>query len=402
MLSSRGNNGGNPRPHLSVTVCASAEVANLETIWLELQSRADTSFFLTWDWIGCWLRESQLDPYLLTVRHDARVVGLALFQPSRRRGHFFIGAHALMLHQAGDPGLDAITIEHNTILADRDYVTAAHQACLDFLVDQCREGKTGGGLCWDELHLGGVSSPETLRTMANRVGLMTSYRNYSHSWAVDLAAIRQSGASYLDQLSANTRYQIRRAIRLYEVRGGLTVTSAATPEIALRQFADMKDLHQHYWTGRGHAGSFASPFFERFHRALLTACVPNGTVELVCVAVGGDPIGYLYNFIHDGWVCAYQTGFKYEDDGKLKPGLVSHYLCIARHLQQGARRYDFLAGGDRYKASLARPGPDIATLIMQRPLLKLRVENAARRFKNGSRTALVTAARRFSAERAGP
>lgn len=357
------------------------EVADLAALWRELEGRADASFFLSWDWIGCWMRETGVSPYLLRVTNGDGVVGLALLQPSHRRRHMLVGADALMLQQAGNPDLDDITIEHNDILVDRSVGEAAKLACLEFLTQQ-------GGVMWDELHLGGVSSPESFRPMAERTGLMMSYQNYARSWAVDLVAVRAAGGQYLDGLSANTRYQIRRAIRLYEKRGALTATPAASVDEAMGYFTHMKELHQRYWTGRGFLGSFATPFFEQFHRALISACLPRGTVELVCVRVNGQPIGYVYNFIHDGWVCAYQTGFLYESDAKLKPGLVSHYLCIMRHIEAGARRYDFLAGGDRYKASLARPGPDIAHLVLQRPLLKLRVENSARQLKQGLLTVL--------------
>ncbi len=316
-------------------------------------------------------------------------MALALFVPVHQRRHVLIGAAQLMLHQAGDPDLDSITIEHNNLLLDRSCAEAARAACVAFLTSQGRAGQGGvgqdpveTGLRWDELYLGGVSSPEAFRPVADAAGLMVSYTNYSRSWAVELGPIRENGQSYLEGLRSNTRYQIRRAMRLYERRGQLTATPAASVAEAMDYFTHMKELHQRYWTGRGFRGSFASPFFERFHRALLTACLPQGTVELVRVSAGDVPIGYVYNLVHQGWVCAYQTGFVYEADAKLKPGLVSHYLCIMRHLELGSHRYDFLAGGDRYKASLARSGPDIGTMVLQRPLLRLRLENFARELKH--------------------
>src|SRR6185312_3345625 len=33
-------------------------VDGLERMWRELEARADGSFFLSWHWIGCWLRET--------------------------------------------------------------------------------------------------------------------------------------------------------------------------------------------------------------------------------------------------------------------------------------------------------------------------------------------------------
>jgi CelD/BcsL family acetyltransferase involved in cellulose biosynthesis len=140
----------------------------------------------------------------------------------------------------------------------------------------------------------------------------------------------------------------------------------------------MKELHQRYWTGRGEPGGFAFPFFERFQRRLIRICIPHGTVEMVKVAAGEHVIGYVYNLVYRGHVYAYQTGIHYEDDARLKPGLVSHSLCIENHLRSGDHVYDFMAGEYRYKANLGRPGPEMVYLVAQRTTWPLRIENALR------------------------
>jgi len=64
--------------------------------------------------------------------------------------------------------------------------------------------------------------------------------------------------------------------------------------------------------------------------------------------------GYLYNFVHDGWVAAYQSGFDFGPDAdRLRPGLVCHLMAIQHYAGAGMRRYDFLGGEARYKRSLA-------------------------------------------------
>ena len=72
------------------------------------------------------------------------------------------------------------------------------------------------------------------------------------------------------------------------------------------------------------------------------------------IAAGGRAIGYLYNFRHRGRVLAYQSGFDYAAAGaRQKPGLTCHRAAIDLARREGATAYDFLAGGDRYKTSLA-------------------------------------------------
>ena len=65
------------------------------------------------------------------------------------------------------------------------------------------------------------------------------------------------------------------------------------------------------------------------------------------MAARGDRVaGYLYNFVHRGWVAAYQSGFDFGDDAdRLRPGLVSHALAIEHYRRAGVRVYDFLGGG---------------------------------------------------------
>ena len=130
------------------------------------------------------------------------------------------------------------------------------------------------------------------------------------------------------------------------------------------------------------------------HRSLIARCLPEGNAELLRISAGDEPIGYLYNFIWRGWIGTYMSGFAYEDDARLKPGLVSYYLCAERHLADGMRVQDFLAGAYRYKTSLGKPGPDMVWLALQRPRLRFRLEAALSEFLPEPADAVANRARR--------
>jgi CelD/BcsL family acetyltransferase involved in cellulose biosynthesis len=336
--------------------------ATLGQWWRDLEARANCRFFLSWVWIGTWLEVANLAPQVLVARAEGRIVGLALLVPGQVRRRLLV-AEALHLHATGDPAIDVIAIEHNGILADSEFADAPHAMLHHLLAN-------GGD--WEELHCPGVA-PEFAQAVEGR-----EIRAETGSALVDLAALRVAGKPYLDQLSANTRQQIRRAMRGY---GDLALDVAATAEAASTYLDALATLHQAYWTARGKPGAFASPFFGRFHSALIERHFAAGLVELVQVTAGGAPIGYLYNFLWRGGVDAYQSGFAYAEDARLKPGLVSHALCIERHLAAGAVRYDFLAGDARYKLSLGQPGPRLAHVVVQRSRLKFTVERALRKVK---------------------
>ena len=60
------------------------------------------------------------------------------------------------------------------------------------------------------------------------------------------------------------------------------------------------------------------------------------------------------------------SALQYEDDPKVKPGLVCHALCIQDHLQGQKSVYDFLAGDSRYKQSLAEETDTIVELLIRK------------------------------------
>ena len=65
---------------------------DLKGMWLDLQARARHSFFQSWMWIDCWLRnlpQTHL-PKVLIAASAGQVVGLGLF--SDRRDHEYGGA----------------------------------------------------------------------------------------------------------------------------------------------------------------------------------------------------------------------------------------------------------------------------------------------------------------------
>ena len=349
----------------------------LETLWRDLEPRAPANFFRSWHWIGAWLAQLKclpvaVSPVVLIGRQQGTVVVLGVLVASRRLPVGPAAIAGVRLHTTGNAALDVITIEYNGFLVDAALGCEGENAALDFLLDNAGIDP----LVCDEIDLRNVSrlylDYAAKRSLVYRlVGRKPSYR-------IDLDAVRASGKPYLDHLSANTRQQIRRSMRLYEKSGPLALRRAADLPEAITFLAGLKALHQPYWQSRGEPGAFAYPFLEALMLGLIADGLANGTVELVRISRGDLAIGYLYNFVYRGQVYCYQCGFLFEVDAKLKPGLVSHALCIEDHLRAGLSIYDFMGGDARYKSSLGEPGPDLHYVILQRPTLPIRIENGLR------------------------
>jgi len=338
--------------------------------WCDLESRADGGFFLSWDWIGCWLECIESDVTVVEGRAEGRVVALALLGAAQPGGR---GGKAVYLHQTGDPAADRIAIEYNGFLLDRAVAHGGASQALSALVSDPE-------LKWDSLFLRGLSQEfaEAVAAGSHPARL----RSRSTTVQVDLAALRAVDGAFLDRCSANTRAQIRRAIRQYETRGELRLEAASSVAQAREFLGELGTLHQQYWTGKGDDGAFSSDFFFAFHERLIEVCHPKGRVELLRLSAGDMAIAYLYNFVDGETVHYYASGILYEDDNRLKPGLVAHTLCIERHLAAGRDCYDFMAGEARYKTSLGEPGPDILAYVLERPTAGQSVKNALRWVKD--------------------
>ena len=319
-----------------MTVAVAFErVACFETLgrlWRGLEAEAaDPAFFQSWTWAGCLAEERYPDPVLLRAEAGGRLMGLALF--NRRRGR-------LCLTENGEPRLDAPFVEHNAPLLARDTGPEVLAALL-----RAAWRVPGVG----RLVLGGVP-PE----VADAAGGSVLRRQQRLAPFIDLDAVRGMAGGYLAGRSANTRQQLRRSARRHAERGELVLRRAATAAEALDWLDPLMALHGESWRRRGLPGAFADPFMRRFHQALIGRAAARGEVDLLRLDAGATAIGYLYNFRLGGRVYAYQSGFDYAEAGsQAKPGLTCHHLAVERAIEAGDREYDFLAGADRYKLSLA-------------------------------------------------
>lgn len=313
---------------LSVAATPVRSFTALGEAWRALEARAAPSFFQSWTWVGCLAEERFPDPVLLRAERDGHLVGLALF--NRRRGRLHLG-------ESGDPERDRPFTEHNGPLATDPEAAAA----------LLRAAWRQPGTC--RLVLGGVPPDLLAAAAGSPVRLQPRVAPF-----LDLDALRAAGGDVLAALSANTRYQIRRSNRLYEA-GKRLVLTAAEDEAALDAwFGELVALHEASWARRGQPGAFATPFLRRFHRTLMARALARGELDLLRVTGGAGIVGLLYNFRHRGRVLAYQSGLA-DPAGQAhaRPGLTCHALAITHALGRGDRVYDFLAGGQRYKLSLA-------------------------------------------------
>jgi CelD/BcsL family acetyltransferase involved in cellulose biosynthesis len=358
---------------------AIGDLATVEASWRALEAEAAPSFFQTWTWVGCLAAERFADPVLLRAERGGRTVALALL--NRTRGRF--GAELLWLNESGDPALDAIYVEHSGVLLALDAGNLL-PACLRAILTAPIAPSASRRGVWRlnrQLRLAGVDAAHL--AAAQHAGALYLIQKSTAPF-VDLTALAAGPDAYLASLSANTRYQIRRSDRCFARLGPLAVRQAETLDEGLAFLDALAALHQASWAARGVTGAFANPAFLHFHRSLVTRGFPRGEITLLQITAGPLVLGYLYNLRLHHRVLAYQSGFDYAAattyaGPHAKPGLTCHHAAILHARADGATAYDFLAGPDRYKTSLARAATPLYWLDVTprfsvwRPWLQLRI-----------------------------
>jgi CelD/BcsL family acetyltransferase involved in cellulose biosynthesis len=335
----------------------------IQDIWLGLSAIARPSYFLSWSWTENWLDLLPPEvPMQLAVISADGVPCLAFFLGSRcMRRHGFVSSKVRFLNACGIDDYDELVIEYNSWLATDRSLTL--RAVLDLLPDD-----------WDEIELPALdvmASPGDL--LSQGLGPYRLKQRGSACAMVDLDKVRASG-NYLELLSSNTRSQIRRTAKLYAKRGPLRLEAAQTNESAVDTFNELLLLHDESWTTRGTGGAFI-PFVRAFHERLVRQRFASGEIQLLRLQAGDETIACLYNFVWNGVVYFYQSGIRYESDGRLKPGLLCHAEAVRHNSATGHRLYDFLAGDSQYKRSLATDSRDLIWARIQKPRLRFRVED---------------------------
>lgn len=358
---------------IDVRVTKIPELSRLEGQWSGLEAVARPSFFLSWGWIGTWLRwmPDSMAPELLLATRNSETVGLAILVKSKQSRKGLVSAsRTLSVNETGDLDYDLLTIEYNGMLIDPRYAVETAKSCLAYLDKQEQD--------WDEIIVRAADSRNPLidPVLFDQGKLRLKTIRELPSWFVDLGEIRATGKPYLESLSSNTRYQIRRAIRECEKVGDIDFTCAQTTQEALEYLSGLIELHQAYWTGKGQSGCFSNSLFLEFHQQLVRSRFDLGEIQLVRLKLGTHALGYLYSLVSDGQVNFYQCGFNYQLGSKLKPGLVAHYKTIEYNLANDYSIYNFLASDDRYKRSLSSGKHELLWGSIQKRRLKFRLENA--------------------------
>ncbi|HZR67078.1 MAG TPA: GNAT family N-acetyltransferase [Terriglobales bacterium] len=347
---------------IQLSIYSARDWPQISHFWGELEKSSPySSFYLSTDWTAAWLEifGELLQPQLLVFKNEEFAVAVCLLVESiERRGPFRV--KQIYMNTSGEDVDDRTLMEFNGLLCREGWEDAVSQVLSEHLQT----------LRWDEFAVDGILPGKVLNSL--KMALPQSATSLDRpSFYVNLEQLRSISQPFESTLSSNTREQLRRSMRLYSALGEIRVQVASSLSESEEFFEELRQMHQARWERLGETGAFPPGRRLEFHRALIRRAFASGSIQMLRVSAGTETIGVLYNFVRDGKVYFFQSGFQYKPDKRLKPGLVTHVCAIQYCLQAGFSEYDLLAGDARYKRSLAKDCRQMAWVVFARPSLKL-------------------------------
>lgn len=326
------------------------------------------SVFLSPAWTQTWLERfgAAFDGHWVRWEVAGRVVAGCLLL-ERKVPVKGLPLRTLYLNATGDAPVPTPFPEYNDLLC----VPGHEAAVLDDLAAWLRSRR------WSRLRLCGHEASSTAEGLLTRLRHRAIERDCKPSRYVDLGQLGDRPFETTVPGKAGTH--VRRNLREYRERlGELQVTRPNGLDETLQAFEAMRRLHLERWKDRDETTTLADEGVVAFHRALIARLWPAGQVEVLRVGNADTEVGYLYNFIVDGKVFVFQTGFAYEASSKWSPGLLTHTLAIEHYRARGLREYDLLSGDALYKRTLANGVRDLYWTVLYRDTAWIRALLAVR------------------------
>jgi CelD/BcsL family acetyltransferase involved in cellulose biosynthesis len=329
------------------------------------------SIFVSPLWMQTWLARygHAFSGEWVRWHSQGKTVGgvLVLRRTRWRKG---VPLRCLYLNTSEDVTARSPQAEFNQVLHDPAYAQPVATALANYLHTHR----------WDCIALSGFEQTPFSENLLAKLRYVQAESEAKPAPFVDLTALPTG--TYAQTLGGRSGAQIRQSIRQYEEKFGPLRLEEAQDDASRQHYLnELARLHNTLWRDRGVPGAFDCAEFMTFHNTLVARGGPQGAIKLLRVQAGQHVLGYLYALNDHGCVYVYQSGFCYENDTKLRPGLVTHALAISYCRDQGLHEYNLMAGDSQYKRTLAKQRRDVCWTTLYANTLASRLFVALRDFK---------------------
>lgn len=325
----------------SISVVEYFDIPSIQKKWETLESKiSEENVFLSWFWIGNWLRQTNhLNPKLIQFKFEDTVVGLAFFcnHVKRVSGIPIRQSH---INRTGLFEFDQPWIEFNDLLVIDKHRQSCMQLFAKWLTDQPV----------DEWLLSLTLRKNEWRNLPDIKIETETVPAYS----VLLGHQTSTFDNYLACLSKNTRSALRRAIRYINEKYGEISIKPVKNQLDQNELEQLSLWHKERWNENNQRSGFFNSFFIDFHQYLQQNPSQNYNVETLVFYAGDIKIGYLYYLIGVSEIKFYLSAINYcDNNNRYQPGLVMHALAVVHYSLLGYKHYDFMGGDSQYKRSLS-------------------------------------------------
>jgi CelD/BcsL family acetyltransferase involved in cellulose biosynthesis len=317
------------------------DFAALHEEWNHLLSRSNANtVFLTWEWLYSWWEHFSANRKLsiMLVYDEDKLVGIAPFYYESTRIRGLIPMKSLQWLGAGDVGSDYLNL-----ICETGY---EEQVC-DLI---CRE-LSGNIKSWDLLRLTDLPdrSPAFLRFQELTAGDTNLEYQIGREYICPYIELENhSTESYLESLSSNMRYNLRRRSRqVFQQLGAEMRRCERLEEIG--SFLDaIFELHARRWKARGGSDGFSGTEIRAFHQTAAERLFARGWLRLYMLEIDNLPVAGIYGIEYANTFSFYQSGFDPACD-RYSVGMVLMFETIKEAINRKMVLYDFLHGTEEYK-----------------------------------------------------
>jgi CelD/BcsL family acetyltransferase involved in cellulose biosynthesis len=318
------------------------DLEGLRPAWESLLAQIPTaSVFNTWEWLAPWWRFFGRERKLLMLSFtDSSGLLMGLAPLSLHRRSVAPGLHFRVLELMGDGSNDSDNLD----LLVRP---GLERAVIGSIINELLLLRTQG-FDWE---LGQFNTMPTGSQAARYLLEILAELKWSFAvrqqecTAVNLPDVWES---FLQQISKSERHTLLRKMRRLEQRYQVRCFKSATLEELPTHLEALIRLHQKRWENQGKPGTFALRARRQFYYDMAASLLACGRLELWLLELDAKTVAAEFNFRYGSTAYGLQDGF----DPAYYPDSAGTLLraYVFRHLMdEGVRRFDFLAGAGYHK-----------------------------------------------------
>lgn len=292
----------------------------LEREWGELyRSSEPKNPFLSYAWTLACRRIAAGGLFIVTIRSEGRLIGIAPLLVERRHGF-------RILRFIADSRSDYL-----------GFLCAAHADGAEVELVRALARLPG----WDLLVLQKLASPFT---QLHEIDPPAGFKTYKTFWTTSAYSACDGDWDFLHEVGPSWLREMRKRRRKFKTRGG-RVECFAGPD-AIPHLDVVSRIEASSWKGREGIARLQPGEGQTLLRRAFDSMGPE--MRLWIAFVADAPAAFQIGFVTPERLLLYQGSFD-EQFSSTRAGSVLAYVAIEHAWSEGVREYDFLAGDEPYK-----------------------------------------------------